>query len=232
MGQFLSHDISDNGCSILSALLDIIPFHVLVFGQDMRLRYANCGGRSLLAAGDGLGLRGPYLRLSDIQDASVLHRWLKRPNPLSASMGDGPCLPFSIHRPSGRQPLTAVVRWMPSRGEWAGAPERFAALFLTDPECPRMPSCRDLGLLFGLSHREAQISLALFDRRSLSQTAASLGIGINTAKTHLAHIFEKTGVCRQQDLIDLIHRSFMLVMMPPAGHPSERGDNRARGAVA
>jgi len=45
---------------------------------------------------------------------------------------------------------------------------------------------------------------------SLAEVAASLDVSIATVKTHLLHVFAKTGVSRQTDLIALMHR------MPPA----------------
>ena len=38
------------------------------------------------------------------------------------------------------------------------------------------------------------------------EIAAALGVNVTTVKTHLARIFEKTGVNRQTDLIALLMR--------------------------
>jgi len=49
---------------------------------------------------------------------------------------------------------------------------------------------------------------------TFADTADSLQISANTAKTHLARIFSKTGVSRQADLIALVNR-----LVPPVQRP-------------
>jgi DNA-binding CsgD family transcriptional regulator len=49
---------------------------------------------------------------------------------------------------------------------------------------------------------------------TIGEAAEMLDISANTAKTHLARIFSKTGVTRQPDLIALVNR-----MVPPVHRP-------------
>ena len=56
---------------------------------------------------------------------------------------------------------------------------------------------------FGLTPAETKVLPSLFAGRMLAKTAATLGIAGSTAKTHLEHIFLKTGVTRQADLMRL-----------------------------
>jgi DNA-binding CsgD family transcriptional regulator len=60
-----------------------------------------------------------------------------------------------------------------------------------------------LGAAFGLTPAEARVLANLFAARTLIETAATLGITRPTAKTHLKHIFLKTGVTRQAELMRL-----------------------------
>jgi DNA-binding CsgD family transcriptional regulator len=57
----------------------------------------------------------------------------------------------------------------------------------------------------------------LAEGAKLAEAAVALGIADTTAKTHLTHIFSKTGVSRQVDLIALIHRLVPPVQKPAAG---------------
>jgi len=59
---------------------------------------------------------------------------------------------------------------------------------------------------YGLTKAEAQIVDRLVAGDTLVAAAASIGISTNTAKSHLSHVFAKTGVHRQAELIALIHR--------------------------
>jgi DNA-binding CsgD family transcriptional regulator len=60
-----------------------------------------------------------------------------------------------------------------------------------------------LAAAFGLTPVETRVLAGLFAGRTLNQTAATLGITRPTAKTHLEHIFSKTGVTRQAELMRL-----------------------------
>ena len=59
---------------------------------------------------------------------------------------------------------------------------------------------------FGLTPGEALLAAALSNGTSLQDTADELGIGNETARTHLKGVFAKTGVNRQTALIALIAR--------------------------
>ena len=77
---------------------------------------------------------------------------------------------------------------------------------VTDPRAGvRLPQ-ETLRDLFGLTRAEATLALALFDGDSLAEAARRQGVSLNTARVHLARVFEKTGVNRQGALIALLTR--------------------------
>lgn len=57
---------------------------------------------------------------------------------------------------------------------------------------------------FGLSPREEQVAELLAAGRSLPYIQQALSISEGTAKTHLRHIYDKAGVHRKQDFLDLV----------------------------
>jgi DNA-binding CsgD family transcriptional regulator/PAS domain-containing protein len=81
-------------------------------------------------------------------------------------------------------------------------PAAVAAVFIGAP-----PDAQDgadaLAAAFGLTPAETRLLASLFAGRTLAETAATLGIAGTTAKTHLEHIFLKTGVTRQAELMRL-----------------------------
>jgi DNA-binding CsgD family transcriptional regulator/PAS domain-containing protein len=81
-------------------------------------------------------------------------------------------------------------------------PAAVAAVFIEAP-----PDAQDgadaLAAAFGLTPAETKVLAGLFAGRTLVETAATLGIARPTAKTHLEHIFLKTGVTRQAELMRL-----------------------------
>jgi DNA-binding CsgD family transcriptional regulator/PAS domain-containing protein len=81
-------------------------------------------------------------------------------------------------------------------------PAAVAAVFIGAP-----PDAQDgadaVAATFGLTPAETKVLASLFAGRTLIETAATLGITRPTAKTHLEHIFLKTGVTRQAELMRL-----------------------------
>jgi DNA-binding CsgD family transcriptional regulator/PAS domain-containing protein len=81
-------------------------------------------------------------------------------------------------------------------------PAAVAAVFIGVP-----PDAQDgadaLAAAFGLTPAETRLLASLFAGCTLAETAATLGITRPTAKTHLEHIFLKTKVTRQAELMRL-----------------------------
>jgi DNA-binding CsgD family transcriptional regulator/PAS domain-containing protein len=81
-------------------------------------------------------------------------------------------------------------------------PAAVAAVFIGAP-----PDAQDgadaVAAAFGLTPAETRLLASLFAGHTLNETAATLGIARPTAKTHLEHIFLKTGVTRQSELMRL-----------------------------
>jgi DNA-binding CsgD family transcriptional regulator len=81
-------------------------------------------------------------------------------------------------------------------------PAAVAAVFIGTP-----PDAQDgadaVAAAFGLTPAETKVLASLFAGRTLAETAATLSITRPTAKTHLEHIFLKTGVTRQAELMRL-----------------------------
>jgi DNA-binding CsgD family transcriptional regulator/PAS domain-containing protein len=81
-------------------------------------------------------------------------------------------------------------------------PAAVAAVFIGAP--PDAQEGADaVAAAFGLTPGETRLLARLFAGHTLNETAATLGITRRTAKTHLEHIFLKTGVTRQAELMRL-----------------------------
>ncbi len=95
-------------------------------------------------------------------------------------------------------------------GERSGILAPFAAsvaVFMQDPiQVPLMPG-EAFARLHGLTGGELRVLLALSQGLGGMESAEMLGISEPTVRTHLQHIFSKTGTTRQSDLLSLLHRS-------------------------
>jgi DNA-binding CsgD family transcriptional regulator len=106
--------------------------------------------------------------------------------------------PTEIYRPSSR----TSCRSQGATSARGCNPRRVAAVFIG-----ASPDAQDgadaLAAAFGLTPPETRVLASLFGGRTLNETAATLGITRPTAKTHLEHIFQKTRVTRQAELMPL-----------------------------
>jgi DNA-binding CsgD family transcriptional regulator len=71
----------------------------------------------------------------------------------------------------------------------------------------RMPQTAFLKNRFGLTPAEARLVLRLMAGDSLRAAAKALGIQYETVRTHLKSIFQKTGTCRQAELVIVVVRA-------------------------
>lgn len=96
-----------------------------------------------------------------------------------------------------------------ARGERRGISKPFAAaaaVFVQNPAVLPLFPGEAFAKLHGLTGGELRVALALAPGLQLEEVADMLGIGLQTVKTHLQHIFQKTNTSRQADLIALMTR--------------------------
>src|SRR5262249_42921707 len=81
-------------------------------------------------------------------------------------------------------------------------PAAVAAVFIGAP-ADEQDGADTVAAAFRLTAAETPALASLFAGRPRAEPAATLGIAATTAKTHLEHIFLKTGVNRQAELMRL-----------------------------
>jgi DNA-binding CsgD family transcriptional regulator len=79
-----------------------------------------------------------------------------------------------------------------------------ALVLVADPQADRSAQGTELARVFGLTGAEARLLMGLVEGRSLQECAAAAGISVQTARSQLKRIFDKTGERRQSDLIRLV----------------------------
>jgi DNA-binding CsgD family transcriptional regulator len=77
---------------------------------------------------------------------------------------------------------------------------------LADPGLPADTPLQALRKMFGLSEREAEIALLISSGMRPATAAVRMGITLNTARTHLKHVFQKSGAASQAELVRIVIR--------------------------
>jgi DNA-binding CsgD family transcriptional regulator len=111
-------------------------------------------------------------------------------------------------------PIGLLVKPVAHNRYFSGSAAPAVVIYMSDLSTLKLTNSGDvfdnqgmISALFGLTLSEAKLALLLADGMTLAHAGRSLNVAEKTARNHLAHIFEKTGVSRQVDLIRLIYRS-------------------------
>ena len=81
-----------------------------------------------------------------------------------------------------------------------------AVAFVGDPDAVAAAPRAVLRGLYGLTSAEAALAGCLLRGHDLNEAAEALGVGRETARTHLRRIFAKTETQRQSELLRLLLR--------------------------
>ena len=76
--------------------------------------------------------------------------------------------------------------------------------FLTDTKGPLNLAPELLCLSYGLTRAEARVAVAVSASQPIEQIAEALSISVNTARTHLRHVYEKTGLSSRAEFVRLL----------------------------
>lgn len=185
-----------------AAALDAVGKPVLVLDRSGRLLHANAAADAGAVQSNWLVIRGGRLAqfVSIETDAAPV---------LVGRAAQGCLQTVRLWRPARAGGVhCAIVRLVPL-GEghpctWAW-PEG-AVLLLIDEEAPDLQAQRipALAVRYCLTATESQLLVQMGNGLGPADIASANGVSIHTVRTHLKHLFEKTGVSRQTDLIRLL----------------------------
>ncbi len=117
---------------------------------------------------------------------------------------DCPAL-FAVQRPSRARPYAVMACPFHVAGERLVGEPLYHLVFIFDPDqslCGH--SVEFLKRYYDLTPAEARLAKLIAEGERLDGIAERLGISVHTARTHLKRVFEKTGVERQAELVQLM----------------------------
>ena len=151
----------------------------------------------LVIGGDGVA-RWTLLPCEQARIDAVLARATARIAPEAAAL--------RYHVAPGRTPLLLVARPVPWGMRLLHATPGAAAVTLIDPAERPTPATQLWREAFDLTPSEVALAALLMAGHSLESAAAARDCRQTTLRVHLRHIFAKTGVSRQADLVSLLSR--------------------------
>jgi DNA-binding CsgD family transcriptional regulator len=183
------------------AVLDHLSAGVVLLDRKLNVLFANKSFRAMAKDG-ALALRGRTLSSSSPPYARKFDRMTR-----SALLG-GPDGTMAIPHPNDGRLITIRVTSVRSRDFDGFANHHLgdsaAIVFMFDPARPSALPPEWIMDAYQLTMAEAQVALQASLGRSASGIGVRLNISPNTVKTHLRHIFAKTGVHARAELVGLI----------------------------
>ena len=187
--------------------LDRLPLGMLVLDGNRQVLIENASAARILALEDGIEVRSTGPSAADERETSKLLELIEA----ALTSGEGQSLEstsfMQISRPSGRQPFSVMISPLRSAPAGALSSEAVAVCFISDPEQGQVPTLEALQQIYELTPAEAEMLQLLAKGLSLDEIAADRGISLNTVRSHLKHIFRKTGTSRQGELLGLVMTS-------------------------
>lgn len=191
----------------LAEMLDRSPQAMLLTDAAGRIRHSNRAAEALLTGeGGGIVSRRGVLTTRCVQYARKLAALIAcaagRNEPIGGSM--------AIDDPSiGPQVYVSVAPASAARG-CDSRSEGGAIVCVTARRSSFGNRRRQLRDLFGLTEAEARVALSLLTGASPAETATAHAVSLNTVRTQISRILEKTDTRRQADLIRLLARTVSL----------------------
>jgi DNA-binding CsgD family transcriptional regulator len=188
----------------LADTLDGLAAGIVLVDGGGRITYANANGQAMLDDGAILAGRGGRLAAREADVDQVLKEVFA-----AADCGDdavgGKGVVVSMVAPGAERyvahvlPLTAGTRRRAGRSY-----DAVAAIFVHEAalETPSMPDA--LAKAYKLTAMELRVLLGIVQVGGGPSVAEELGISETTVRSHLRHIYEKTGTNRQADLVKLV----------------------------
>jgi DNA-binding CsgD family transcriptional regulator len=175
---------------------------VVIVDSNLGIMFANRSAEELMAEGDGLILDHDGIAAGTPGDTAALRRLVAgRPNGNGLPGAGGRC---TLGRRNGCTPLSVLAVPLHGEAAWIVARRPVAVLFVTDPDRDGRASTEALRRRFGLTRAEAAFLGEIVKGDGLQAAADRLGVSLATARTHLRHVFEKTGTQRQAELVGLM----------------------------
>lgn len=186
------------------ALADLCPFGVVVIDLDQRIHLANAAAREQFLGSALIGSAADRLAILNADDAVRFQVALRAVVMAPAEAAVRQTLALVDGQ---AQPLLLQIARLP------GASPR-ACVMITDPAASRHVNIQPLAQIFALTPVETRLVSQLVQGRNVQEAARALHLKVETVRTYLKQVFQKTGTHRQVELVQLMQNG----ALPALGH--------------
>lgn len=211
-------DLNRLQAAALSDTLDGLDAGAFLVDATGHLVHANASARDMLNEGNVLHANGRLVAFDARADQELNDSFAAAGNGDAALGGKG--ISVQLTARNGDHFVTHVLPLTTGARRQAGVPySAVAAVFVQRAGNDMPPSLDALAERYQLTPAELRVLIAIIDVGGVPEVASVLKLSQATVRTHLRHVFEKTGVRRQADLVKLIASRSTPVLTRANGHP-------------
>ena len=197
-------DLKAAEAATFADMLDGLSAGMYLVEPTGRIVHANTAGYAILSSGNILRSVGGRLAACDAQVDRTLREVFAAAGQGDAAVGTKG-IAVSLIGNDGERHVAHVLPLTSGARRRAGiAHTAAAALFVRKAALAAPSPFEVIGKTFKLTPTELRVLLAIVDVGGVPEVAEALGVASTTIRTHLARLFEKTGVTRQADLVKLV----------------------------
>jgi DNA-binding CsgD family transcriptional regulator len=188
----------------LAEAIDRLPTGLLLLDSKRRVVVQNRGAERIIAANDGFRIDRHGPSADDARENATFQKLIA--DAIDARVGQEIRAAgfVAISRPSRERSYAVMVTPLLAAPGKSVMSDAVVAIFVADPSARFFAGPEALTELYQLTHSEAELVRLLATGLSLEEAADKRGVSLNTARSHLKHVFAKTDTSRQGELVRLI----------------------------
>jgi DNA-binding CsgD family transcriptional regulator len=188
----------------IAETLDRVPVGIVLLDRSGKTLLVNRAASEIFASKDGLTLKSEGLAAATNAETVALRRLISGAAATANRAGTESGGVMVVSRPSMRRPFSVFVTPLTARDSAFADVRPAVAVFLTDPERKLETDDGVLRCLYGFTPAEAHVAAKLMQGESAEEAAEELHVSLNTARTHIKRLFEKTDTHRHRELLRVL----------------------------
>ena len=196
------------------SVIRFLRYPAMVVDDLMMIRFRNRAAEAFVNAGSVLKDRNGMLSAVTLQETIGLRSMLGKVIRKQTSIENPEC--FALESTECDRHCLCFAGCLEESAILSNQLSASVLLLIADSNQRLSIPFKTLNSLFGLTQQEARIAIALLNGYSVQEFAIGVHISLNTARTHLKAVFQKTYTRSQSGLVALLSR-----LVPPVAFDNE-----------
>lgn len=193
-------ETDENYIEVLKKAIDYEGKGIILLNENSKIIFLNRIASNILSKKEGIELTKEGIEVTDPVLSLHFKKYIKKVFSSELFEED-----FLLAIPKKNKTIPMIIQMLPIKEKSnINKGTKKILIILNDPSFSPFPNSSFLKQAFQLTSQESKIASLLSKGADLKEIAMELNISLNTVRTHLKHIYSKTGTSRQAELIKLL----------------------------